>query len=72
MASAGLHGGAWVREIMAHVKGKVRDLLRSMDSGRDCGAFGAPGTLGESDPRIDGIALGTTQGVYKVLRCARP
>ena len=34
-----------------------------MDSSRDYGVFGVPGTLGESGPRFDGSALGTMQGV---------
>ena len=58
LASAGLHGDAWARETTSHVEDEVRDLLQPMDSGRDCGAFGAPGALGESDPRFDGSALG--------------
>ena len=62
LANAGLYDDAWAPETIAQAKGEFGDLLRSMNSNPDCGAFGAPGTPGEPDPRFDGSALGTMQG----------
>ena len=61
LASVGLHGGAWARVTTAQAEGEVRDLLHLMGTARDCGGFGAPGTLGKFNSRINGSALGTIQ-----------
>ena len=61
LASVGLHGDAWARVTIAQAEDEVRDLLHLMDTTRDCGGFGVPGTLGKSDSRFDGGALGSMQ-----------
>eukprot|EP00614_Pseudopedinella_elastica_P027559 CAMPEP_0172644238 /NCGR_PEP_ID=MMETSP1068-20121228/239106_1 /TAXON_ID=35684 /ORGANISM="Pseudopedinella elastica, Strain CCMP716" /LENGTH=269 /DNA_ID=CAMNT_0013458429 /DNA_START=1409 /DNA_END=2214 /DNA_ORIENTATION=+ len=62
LADAGLHGGEWARGPTAQVEAEVEGLLRLMESGRDCGSFGAPGTLNEPDSKSDGGTLGPMQG----------
>ena len=62
LASAGLHGVAWARGIIAQAWDEVEDLLHPTDTNRNCGGFGAPGTLDRSGPRFDGSALESMQG----------
>ena len=62
LAAAGLHGDEWACGPTAQVEVEIEDLLRLMESGRDGGSFGAPGTLNEPGSKSDGGTLGPIQG----------